>query len=290
MVINELLKLGIVELKGREFANPQLESRLILAKLLNVDKSYIYTHGEIEVPKEIGYEFLELMKKRGEGYPFQYIFNEKEFMGLTFYIEEGVLIPRPDTEILVEYIIDYINEYYKDKKIYLLDMGIGSGAISLSIASFCSEIKVYGVDIGDIPIKIANINKERFKLTNVEFLQGNLFEPLEALNMEKSFHIIASNPPYIPRKEIDKLQVEIRSYEPRLALDGGIDGLDFYRKISAQAKEFFVNGGLLIYEIGYDQGQAVSEILRKEGYKDIKVLKDLNDLDRVVICNLNCEV
>ena len=287
MVINELLKLGIVELRDIEFANPQLEARLILAKILNVDKSYIYTHGEIKVTNEVEYEFLKLMKKRGEGYPFQYIFNEKEFMGLTFYIEEGVLVPRPDTEILVEYIIEYINKHYKDKKIYLLDMGIGSGAISLSIASFCSEVKVFGVDIGDVPIKIANINKERFKLNNVEFLQGNLFEPLKHLNMEKSFQIIASNPPYIPRKDIDKLQVEVKSYEPRLALDGGIDGLDFYRKISAQAKEFLQSGGLLIYEIGYNQGQQVSEILRKEGYKDMKVLKDLNDLDRVVICKLN---
>ena len=290
MVINELLKLGIVELRDIEFSNPQLEARLILAKLLDVDKSYIYTHGEIEVSNEIEFEYLELMKKRGEGYPFQYIFKEKEFMGLTFYIEEGVLVPRPDTEILVEYIIGYINEYYKDKKIYLLDMGFGSGAISLSIASFCSKIKVYGVDIGDIPIKVANINKERFKLTNVEFLQGNIFEPLKTLSMEKSFHIIASNPPYIPRQDIDKLQVEVRCHEPRLALDGGIDGLDFYREISAQAKGFLQSGGLLIYEIGYDQGLAVSGILRKEGYKDIKVLKDLNDLDRVVICKLDCEV
>ena len=229
------------------------------------------------------------MKRRGEGYPFQYIFNEKEFMGLNFYIEEGVLVPRPDTEILVEYILAYINEYYEDKMINLLDLGIGSGAISLSIASNCPHIKVFGIDIADIPIKVANINKERFNLTNVEFLKGNLFEPLRDLNMEESFQIIASNPPYIPRQDIDRLQDEVKSYEPRLALDGGIDGLDFYRIISAQAKEFLQNEGLLIYEIGYDQGCAVSEILKIEGYNNIKVLKDLSNLDRVVICNWNSE-
>lgn len=283
MVINELLALGLDMLNKDEFNNPSLEVRLILSQLLNVDKSYIYSYGEREVSKEIENEFLRIIAKRAKGYPIQYILGEKEFMGLDFYLEDGVLIPRPDTEILVEYIIEFINKNYKDKKINILDLGIGSGAISLSIAKYCPKTFVYGVDIGDIPIKIASINKEKLNLSNVEFLQGDLFEPLYNYDMKGKFHIIASNPPYISKEEIEKLQREVRFFEPRLALDGGIDGLDYYRRITKDAKNFLIDGGLLIYEIGYDQGQDVSNILINEGYENINILKDLQGLDRVVM-------
>lgn len=283
MVINELLRLGLDKLKGREFANPALEARLILAKLLKVDKSYIYAYGEKEVSKEVEEKFVEFMEKRADGYPLQYLINEKEFMGLDFYVEEGVLVPRPDTEVLVEYILNYIDREFKDENIKVLDLGIGSGAISLSIANYCPKAFVYGVDIDEIPIKVSNINKEKFKLNNVEFLKGDLFQPIEDLNMKNSFNIIASNPPYIPKKEIEKLQIEVKTYEPRLALDGGDEGLDFYRQISVFAKDYLVHSGLLIYEIGYDQGIAVKEIMCNEGYKNIEILQDLQGLDRVVL-------
>ena len=283
MVINELIKLGVEELKDRDFSNPMLEARLILAKLLNVDKSYIYAYGEKEVPEEIGDKFIMMIKQRSKGYPFQYLMNEKEFMGLDFYIEEGVLVPRPDTEILVEYVIDYINEKYKDKNIKVLDLGIGSGAISLSIANRFPSILVYGVDIDDTPIKVSNINKKRFNLSNVEFLKGDMFEPIEKIGMKKGFRIIASNPPYIPKDEIEKLQDEVKIYEPRLALDGGDDGLRFYREITSKSREYLVENGLLIYEIGFNQGNDVKSILIREGFKDIKILKDLQGLDRVIL-------
>ncbi len=283
MVINELLKLGLEILKDKEFSNPQLESRIILAKLLDVDKSYIYAYGDKEVPKDIESKFLELISKRAQGFPFQYIINEKEFMGLTFYVEEGVLVPRPDTEILVEYVLDYIKKNYENKSIKVLDLGSGSGAISLSIAKYVPNSYVYGIDIDDIPLKVCNINKERFNLSNVEFLKGDMFAPI--YNMKNTFHIIASNPPYIPRKEIEKLQREVKDFEPRLALDGGEDGLDFYRRIISQAKEFLISDGLLIFEIGYDQGLAVKEIMEHNDFEDVKILKDLQGLDRVVLGN-----
>lgn len=281
MVINELLKLGVSMLEHKEYSNPQLESRLILSKLLDVDKSYLYAYGDKEVSKEIENKFRELLTKRSKGYPFQYIFNEKEFMGLDFYVEEGVLVPRPDTEILVEYVLDYINVNHSNENIKVLDLGSGSGAISLSIAKYAKNSYVYGVDIDDTPLKVCNINKERFNLTNVEFIKGNMFEPLK--DYKESFHIIASNPPYIPSLEINNLQTEVKEFEPKLALDGGEDGLIFYRRISLEAKDFLVDNGLLIYEIGYDQGKAVKEILEKQGFKDIMILKDLQGLDRVVL-------
>ncbi len=283
MVINELMEIGLEKLKRLDFANPQLELRLILSKLLNKDKSYVYAFGDKEVSEDIREKFMEIVKLRSQGYPFQYIMKEKEFMGLDFYIEDGVLIPRPDTEILVEYIIEYIQKNYRDVDIKVLDLGIGSGAISLSIANYCPNAFIYGVDIEDTPIKVSNINKERLNIANARFLKGNMFDAISKFNLEKSFHIIASNPPYIPSEEIEKLQIEVKTYEPRIALDGGDDGLRFYRLISSQAKDYIVDGGLLIFEIGFNQGESVKKILEKNNYNDVIVLKDLQGHDRVVL-------
>lgn len=266
----------------RKYEDFPLDSILILSKLLKKDKSYIYVYGDEEVPDEIEVEFIQLMEKRRTGYPIQYILKEREFMGLEFYLEEGVLVPRPDTEILVEYIMGYIKKRYGKRNINVLDLGIGSGAISLSIANYCNNAYVHGVDISPIAIKVANINKEKFNLSNVKFYEGDLFSPMKGLNLEGKFHIIISNPPYIPKEEINKLQIEVRDFEPRIALDGGLDGLDFYRRITEESKKYLVDKGLLIYEIGYDQGRAVRDILIKEGFKDIEVLKDLQGWDRVI--------
>jgi release factor glutamine methyltransferase len=282
--INELLRLGVEVLKDKDFSNPQLESRLILSKLLNVDISYLYAHGDEEVSLDIGQEFRNIINKRACGYPFQYLIKYKEFMGLDFYIEEGVLIPRPDTEILVEYVLDYISRNHHCEDIKILDIGSGSGAISLSIAHYAPNSNVYGVDIGDIPIKIANINKERFNLNNVDFIKGNLFEPFYDKNL--SFNIIVSNPPYIPSLDIEDLQTEVKDYEPRLALDGGQDGLDFYRRITTEAKDFLAKDGLLIFEIGYNQASYVKSLLEDRGFINIEIIRDLQGLDRVVLGRL----
>ncbi|MBU5427861.1 peptide chain release factor N(5)-glutamine methyltransferase [Tissierella pigra] len=264
----------------RKYKDFSLEGILILCKLLNVDKSYIYTYGEKQVSKEIKDKFIYFMENIIKGYPIQYILKEREFMGLEFYLEDGVLVPRPDTEILVEYVIDYINKRYNGKNIDVLDIGIGSGAISLSIANYCKDAEVYGIDIEDIPIKVANINKEKFDLTNVNFFKGDLFKALDGLDLK--FHIIMSNPPYIASEKIKDLDIKVKNFEPRIALDGGMDGLNFYRQITAESKRYLVDNGLLIYEIGFDQGKSVSDILIKEGFSNVSILKDLQGLDRVV--------
>jgi len=260
-----------------------LESIMVISKLLKVDKSYIYTYGDKVVEDEVKDNYIDIMENIKSGYPIQYILGEREFMGLDFYLEEGVLIPRPDTEILVEYIIDYAKKRYGDENIKILDLGIGSGAISLSVAHYLKNTIVYGVDISEMAIKVANINKDRFKLSNVEFYKGDLFQALTGLSLEGEFHIIASNPPYIATKEIQNLDIKVRGFEPRLALEGGLDGLDFYRKITPMSKKYLQNQGLLIYEIGYDQGEKVKDILTLEGFKEVKILKDLQGLDRVVL-------
>ena len=285
MEINHLLQKGVDLIKDRPYGNPVLEATLVLGELLNVDKTYIYTHGDTLVSESIVDKFLEMMKRRAKGYPIQYIINRKEFMGLDFYVEEGVLIPRPDTEILVEYVLDYIDKEYKDKPINILDLGIGSGSIALSLAYYNKNATVYGVDINDVPLKVAHINRERFKLDNVYLYKGDLFQGIEGLELEERIHIIASNPPYIPKKEIEILQEEVKGYEPVDALDGGEDGLIFYKRIIPESNRYIKKKGLLIFEIGYDQGKDVENMMIKEGFKNIQVLKDLQGLDRVVVGN-----
>ncbi|NMA87502.1 MAG: peptide chain release factor N(5)-glutamine methyltransferase [Tissierellia bacterium] len=279
MEINQLLKTGVNMIKDREYGNPVLEATMVLEKLLNVDRIYVYTHGKAKVDKDIEDKFLEIMELRATGYPIQYILKEKEFMGLNFYIEEGVLIPRPDTEILVEYILNYIDVNYENREIKLLDIGFGSGAIGLSIAYYKRQIQVLGVDNSDIAMKVASINRDKLNLENVKLYSGDLFSKIS--DGEK-FHIIASNPPYIPSGEIENLQREVKDFEPVEALDGGDDGLDYYREIIPNAKKYLERDGLLIFEIGWDQGQRVKEIFLKEGFKNVEILKDLQGLDRVV--------
>ncbi len=280
MEINELIKIGVDSIKGRLYSNPMLEATLLLSKLMKVDKVYIYTHGKDEVPEEIVEEYIKAIEKRSKGYPIQYIIKEKEFMGLDFYIEEGVLIPRPDTEVIVEYILAYIDKNHPNENIKVLDIGIGSGAIGLSVAYYRKNTYVYGVDISPAALKVAGINRDRFKLTNVKLLESNLFERIDK---EEKFHIIASNPPYIPTDSIDSLQEEVKDYEPRIALDGGKEGMDFYERIVPESKEYLQEKGLLIFEIGFDQGRAVEDLMISEGFKDVKILKDLQGLDRAVL-------
>ncbi len=280
MEIKELLEEGRARLKKLDFADPIKESIYILSKLLEVDKSYLYTNLDKWVGKEKEEEFLKLIDRRASGEPMSYIFNIKEFMGLNFFVEKGVLIPRPETEDLVEFIIDYIGRNFKEEKIRLLDIGIGSGAIALSIASNCKNVEVLGVDISDEALRIASQNKARLNLENVSFRKSDIFQNIGG---DEKFSIIVSNPPYIRSDLIDSLQGDVKNFEPKLALDGGEDGLEFYRRIIGEAKAFLRDGGLLIFEIGYDQADSVEKIFEDEGFKDIRHLKDLQGLDRMVL-------
>lgn len=282
MVINELLKKGMALIEDVKYSNPLLESILILSAILNIDKVYIYTHGDKEVEKWAEEEFLKQIEKRSRNYPIAYILKKKEFMGLDFYVDEGVLIPRPETEIMIEYIIDYVEKNYRNQKINILDLGTGSGAIALSLGKFLPKAKVYGIDIDPLAIQVSKENKSRLNIENVFFLKGDLFKGLER-SSNKKFEIIVSNPPYIKRYDIESLQIDVRDYEPLRALDGGIDGLDFYRRITEDSKYYLKSKGMLIYEVGYNQGQEVKSILMDRGFSDIMILKDLQEQDRIVL-------
>lgn len=240
--------------------------------------------------------FNDMIKVRCTHIPLQHITGHQEFMGLDFKVNEHTLIPRQDTEGLVEEALHYINELQRDNaydksKMCILDMCTGSGCIAISIAKLTvlkanTDIEVIGSDISSEALKVANINKSRHKADNVTFIESDLFEFCGGRSGH-GWDIIVSNPPYIQTKEIEELADEVRLHDPRLALDGMEDGLYFYREITAGAAKYLYSGGYLLYEIGCNQAQEVSAIMKEKGFTDIKVVKDMAGLDRIVTGKLN---
>ena len=211
--------------------------------------------------------------------PVKYILNKCEFMGVELYVEEGVLIPRDDTEILVEEVLKNIDE---NEEKQVCDLCCGSGAIGISLASLRKNIKVDLMDYYPIPKKVSLINVEKNNLQDrVSFIKSDLLG--KAIENEKLYDIIVSNPPYIEEEEINNLMEDVKNYEPHTALNGGADGLDFYRKIIEQSEKVLKEEGILAFEIGYNQGEAVKSIMEKNNYKDVRIIKDFASLDRIVI-------
>lgn len=287
--ISSLLQKGIDKLGEGDYFNPLLDAQILLMHILDVDKIYLYTHNRDPVDEKVVEKFLELINLRKKRYPLQYIIGKQEFMGLDFKVKEGVLVPRPDTEILVEKIIDIVESgYFSDndkENINIVDIGTGSGAITLSLAHFLKNAFVYSVDISDVALGVAKENAKLHDLENqVKFLNGSLFEPLNDENLEGKVDILVSNPPYIPTKVIEELQTEVSTYEPKLALDGGADGLDFYRDIINNSNKFMSKTSIIAFEIGHDQASALKNLLEKNGnFDNITVITDLSGLDRVII-------
>ncbi|MGL6104693.1 peptide chain release factor N(5)-glutamine methyltransferase [Romboutsia sp.] len=259
---------------------PRLDVEILLQKALgDIDRIYIHVNINKHLSKEEEEKFLELVEDRIKGRPVAYIVGKREFMGLDFEVKEGVLIPRPDTETLVEEII----ELCKNKKdISILDIGTGSGAITVSLAKYIENAKVTSFDIEDIPLEVGKINAINSGVDNkIDFVKSDLFSSIEGKNIK--FDVIVSNPPYIPKKDMDTLHTQVKDYEPYNALEGGDDGLDFYRDITQQSKQYIVENGILAYEVGHDQAEEVSEIMRENGYAKIYTKKDIQGIERVVI-------
>ena len=223
-------------------------------------------------------EYNDLIDRRAKNEPVSYITGKKEFMSLEFHVESGILIPRPDTEILVEEIINL----YKDKSVNILDLCTGSGAIAASLAYYLKKASVTAVDKFDICIDVALKNINKYNLSNrVSVIKKDILEDIE---IDVQFDCIVSNPPYIRTDVLSTLPYDVKDYEPQYALDGGNDGLIFYRKITDFAKNKLKSGGTLAYEIGYDQGFAVTEIIKKtDSFKEIRLINDLSGRNRVII-------
>ncbi|SEF38854.1 release factor glutamine methyltransferase [Caloramator fervidus] len=278
MKIFEILKKAKDELK--KYNKPLNDAEILLAYMLKKDRTYIHAHMDLEVDDDFKNEFLNFINQRIKGRPLQYIIGEWEFYGLKFKVKEGVLIPRPDTEILVEKCLELLKNIPNPK---VIDIGCGSGAISISIAKYKEDATVLALDIDDIPLEITKLNAKINGVSDrVIVKKSDILKNLGEEFLGKA-DIIVSNPPYIKEDEIESLMVEVKDFEPRLALSGGEDGLYFYRQISFQSKPYLKSGGFIAFEIGYNQAEDVKKILIDNGFDDIKIYKDLSGLDRVVI-------
>lgn len=278
MKIKEALKKANQILIQNSIDEVFLKSRILLAHILNVEKEYLIIHDNEVLLSLQENEFFEKVNKLCSGVPIQYLTNSQEFMGFNFYVDENVLIPQPDTEILVENVISIIKNLQKScqKEITVLDLCTGSGIIGVCLKKYLQNVNVLSSDISSNALEIAkkNANLQNVK---IDFIKSDLFE-----NIDEKFDVIVSNPPYIKTDKINELSKEVKN-EPRLALDGGQDGLDFYRKIIKESTNFFRKTGYLALEIGYDQKEAVENLFKNFKYKEIKIFKDLSDIERVII-------
>lgn len=277
MTYRECYEQGCRTLQAAGIEEAALDARLLLEAVCGTDRNDLLVHGEQPVAPEAEEKYLNWIRQRAEHIPLQQLTGEQGFMGLTFAVNEHVLIPRQDTEILVEEVLKELHDGMR-----VLDMCTGSGCILLSLLHYSNDCEGLGVDLSAEALEVAGRNVLKVltpeKAEHAHFLQSDLFEKVEG-----KFEIIVSNPPYIASAEVEKLMPEVRDHEPRMALDGTEDGLYFYRRIIEEAGKHLVSSGMLFFEIGYDQGQAVSELMRTEGYCEVQVVQDYAGLDRVVL-------
>ena len=271
MQYQELYRMGKDRLTEAKVPEAELDARLLLEEVCGTDRNDLLVHGDKEVPPEQCDRYVEYIQRRQKREPLQQITGYQEFMGLRFKVTPDVLIPRQDTETLVEEVMRYLHD-----GMHILDMCTGSGCILLSLLKYSNDCEGTGCDISEKALKVAEENAEMLSL-NASFVQSNLFE-----NISGKYEFIVSNPPYIPTGVIPTLMEEVRDHEPVSALDGREDGLYFYREIVEKAGEYLYPGGMLFFEIGYDQAEKVSSLMREAGYQEVTVCKDLAGLDRVV--------
>ncbi|NLM20447.1 MAG: peptide chain release factor N(5)-glutamine methyltransferase [Peptococcaceae bacterium] len=278
----EMLLRGAEYLQARGVVQPRAEADILLAHTLGISRDKLYLRRNLKVSNQDQERYVKLLQRRGKREPLAYVVNKREFMGLEFYVDERVLIPRPETEILAEKILALretkshsgYNKKYKSPRV--LDLCTGSGALAISIAYYWPEAKVTAVDISKAALEVAKYNAANLQ-TPIDFRQGDLFEPLN----DEKFDIIVSNPPYVSQREYVECSPEVK-HEPPLALLAGEDGLDFYRKIAAQASRFLGNEGLIWVEIGCTQGKQVVTFFTDKGFKTV-IFRDYAGLDRIVL-------
>lgn len=281
MTIRETIRKGMIMLKNNNITEPNIKARLVMQYVLNKPREYLLVYDKLELMLRQEVNYFKAIKKLCQGIPIQHITNRQEFMKMTFYVDENVLIPRQDTETLVEEVIK-ISKKIGAKKI--LDLCTGSGAIAVSLAKYIEKSQITAVDISKKALNVAKLNAKNNEVENkITFVESDLFTNVK----KEKYDIIVSNPPYIKKEVLKKLDKEVQK-EPKIALDGGYDGLDFYRKIINKAEEYLKFNGYLCFEIGYDQKEDVEELLKnEEKYTNIQCIKDLCDNDRVIIAKLN---
>lgn len=271
MNYTEAFLMGMQKLKEAEIGEAQLDARILLEEVCGTDHNTLLCHGDREVSEAEEEQYRKALEQRAVHVPLQHLLGYQDFMGLRFQVNEYVLIPRQDTEILVEEAMRYLHDGMR-----ILDLCTGSGCILLSLLHYSNDCEGVGVDISQEALQVAAQNAELLGI-KADFLKSDLYEKVTG-----KFDLLVSNPPYIERKVIPTLMEEVREYDPYIALDGGEDGLDFYRRIIGGAQDYLKRGGQILMEIGSGQAQAVSELLREAGFKEIDVCRDFAGLDRVV--------
>jgi release factor glutamine methyltransferase len=280
MTYRDLYKYGMDCLEKSGIDEAALDARILLEYICHTDRNELLVHGDSERSDMEEQFYKMVIDKRSMRIPLQHITGKQEFMGLEFKVNEYTLIPRQDTEILVEEAMRHLSDGMR-----ILDMCTGSGCILLSLLKYSNECEGIGIDISSKALDVARENSLRLAI-EAQFLCGDLFEPLAGFVSDKTndrlFDMIVSNPPYIETAVIEELMPEVREHEPISALDGMEDGLYFYRKIVDKAKDYIRKGGYLFFEIGYNQGEAVSRLMNDAGFSHVKIIKDYAGLDRVV--------
>lgn len=279
LTIEEALKNGINILKKHDKYDADLDARYLLMHILEYDRVNLIINKNELIDKEAYNSYIELIKNRTKGVPLQYLIGEQEFMGLKFKVSEDTLIPRRETEELIELAINLIDD---SKLQIIMDIGTGTGCIPISLAVFKKSIHCLGIDYSAKALEIANENSILNNVQDrVSWIFSNLFNSISE-EYKNIVDMIISNPPYIKTDIIPSLMTEVRDFEPIMALDGGKDGLDFYRKICEKGKEYLKDDGFILFEIGHDQRDEVIKILKINGYKDVHYKKDLSGIDRIV--------
>lgn len=276
MNYRKLYETGKDRLEKAGIQEAALDARLLLEEVCRTDRNTLLVHGDRAVTEEEETQFRIFIERRSTHEPLQQITGWQEFMGLRFSVTEDVLVPRQDTETLVEEVMRYLRDGME-----ILDVCTGSGCILLSLLRYSNGCRGVGCDISEKALAVAGQNAKELGIS-AQFIQSDLFESIEG-----RFEYIVSNPPYIRKDMIPTLMEEVRDHEPLIALDGGEDGLDFYRKITREATEHLYSGGMLFFEIGYNQGEAVKLLMEEEGYEEVTVSQDLAGLDRVVYGTFN---
>lgn len=271
MEYKALYEMGEKGLKQAGIEEYALDARLLLEETCSTSRSDLFAHGDRQVGQEQCERYLRLIDKRKRHIPLQHILGCQEFMGLRFKVTKDVLIPRQDTETLVEEVMRGLHDGF-----HILDLCTGSGCILLSLLHYSNHCAGTGSDVSEAALKVAEENARALG-QKAEFVRSDLFE-----NISGEYEVIVCNPPYIPTGEIPGLMEEVREHDPRSALDGGKDGLCFYKKIIAQAGGYLTPGGRLYFEIGCSQAEAVSGLMKAAGYREVNVCRDLSGLDRVV--------
>ncbi len=280
MTIKEAMEKANIQLKTKNIESPKLKTRLLMQYVLKQNRQYLMVHDENKLTQEQKEKYFKAIEKLSKGIPLQHITHQQEFMKMNFYVNQNVLIPRPDTEILVEEVIKIAKKINAKK---ILDLCTGSGAIAISLAKYIENSQITATDISQEALTIAERNAKNNKVDKqIAFLLSDLFKEIP----REKYDMIVSNPPYIKKEIVKTLTKEVQN-EPLMALDGGWDGLDFYRKIIHQADDFLKFGGYLCLEIGYDQKEDVMDLLNKEEkYRNTYSKQDLCGNDRVVVTKL----